>query len=68
MTQGSMQKAITHYDKALDLDETYQAAWMGKGDALRHQGHYAGAIMCYDRALENDQSSEKAINLVAQSS
>jgi tetratricopeptide (TPR) repeat protein len=46
--------AISWYDKAIELDPNYIAAWNNKGLALSKSGKYEEAIEHYNKATELD--------------
>ncbi len=41
-TADSTAEAVTHFQRAVDLDPEYAAAWAGLSDAYRHQVPYGG--------------------------
>ena len=41
-TADSTAEAVTHFQRAVDLDPEYAAAWSGLADAYRHQVPYGG--------------------------
>ncbi len=43
---------IECYDKVLEIDPKFAAAWNNKGLALRKLGRYDEAVECYDKALK----------------
>jgi serine/threonine protein kinase len=50
--RGRYQQALSYYDKALEIDQTYSIAWYNKGFALSNLSRHQEAIACYDKALE----------------
>ncbi|PKP62167.1 hypothetical protein CVT91_00395 [Candidatus Atribacteria bacterium HGW-Atribacteria-1] len=50
------------YDKVLELEPRYVAAWNNKGISLDSLGHHEEAIHCYDKALELDPRDAAAWN------
>jgi tetratricopeptide (TPR) repeat protein len=44
-------KALTYFDKALELDETNYLAWANKGLILKTLEKVGDALLCYNRAL-----------------
>ncbi|MEO9320328.1 MAG: tetratricopeptide repeat protein [Nitrososphaera sp.] len=50
--EGNSRKAIEFYDKAIEQNPEFAAAWNGKGLALFHQREYQEAISCYNKAIE----------------
>jgi tetratricopeptide (TPR) repeat protein/tRNA A-37 threonylcarbamoyl transferase component Bud32 len=57
---GREEEAMRCFDKALELDPQYAAAWCGKGFRLHHLGHREEAVRCYDKALELDPRDARA--------
>ncbi len=51
---GKYNEAIKAYDKALEIDPRYYAAWRGKGKALYSLGKFDEAIKAYDKAIETN--------------
>ena len=43
--------AVKCYDKAINVDPTYEYAWVKKGDALTGLQKYYEAIECYKRFI-----------------
>ena len=58
--KGRYLKAITHFDKALQIDSKYVHVWNNKGVALGKLGKYDESIPCYDKAIEIDSKYAKA--------
>ena len=58
---GKYQKAITAFDKALEIDPD-KIAWNNKGLALDNLGKYQEAITAFDKALEIDPQYKLVLN------
>jgi tetratricopeptide (TPR) repeat protein len=52
--EGKYDEALECFEKALELNPEYAAAWDGKGRTLNYQQRYNEAMWCYDKALEYD--------------
>jgi tetratricopeptide (TPR) repeat protein len=52
--QGKYGEAISAFDKAIEIDPQYAAAWTSKGNALDKLGKYDEAIESYNKASEID--------------
>lgn len=59
---GRYEDAILHYNRALNTDRRFVAAWNNKGNALSRLGRYLDAISCYDEALAINPYYEYALN------
>src|SRR5262245_52783893 len=46
--------AIAAFSKAIEVDNMYAEAYLGRAEALRHQEDYAGAITSYNSARDID--------------
>ncbi|HZD83851.1 MAG TPA: tetratricopeptide repeat protein, partial [Nitrososphaeraceae archaeon] len=58
---GQYQKAITYYDKILDIDPKYPPSLNGKAKALISLGLYNEALTYLSKALEIEPSNEAAL-------
>jgi hypothetical protein len=54
LQQNQLERAVSAFDKALQLDGKSTAAWGGKARALVARGERDGAIRCLDEALAID--------------
>ncbi len=54
MFKGEFEKAVRHYDKALQSQSDSAKALFSKANALESLGKYEDAIKCYDNALKCD--------------
>jgi len=52
--QGKYVEAISAFDKAIEIDPQYAAAWCYKGFALDELGKHDEATKAYDKAIEID--------------
>lgn len=55
MFKGDYEKAVQHYDKALEFESDYGRIWHNKANALDALGKYDEALACYDQALKCDE-------------
>jgi len=53
-TQGIYDKALTHFQKAVEIDPEYARAWCGMGTIYRNQEKYEEAFENYNKAIELD--------------
>ena len=53
-------KAIENYDKAIELNPTYEKAWHGRGFALHKLERHEEALPCFTKALELNPKNEEA--------
>ena len=58
---GFPEKAITCFDKAIDLNISYSRTWFNKGTCLDCLGYFKQAIACYDNAIALDPHYAKAL-------
>lgn len=54
MFRGEFDKAVQHYDKAIEIQADSAKAWHSKANALESLGRYEEALVCYDAALKCD--------------
>ena len=54
------EKAIVHYQKAVELDPSISSAWNNMGLALRQLGRTEEAIAAYDGAVAADPTNYEA--------
>ena len=47
-------EAISHYDKAIQLDLNYAKAYAGRGSAYGETGEYQRAVEDFDKATQRD--------------
>jgi tetratricopeptide (TPR) repeat protein len=59
---GRSNEAIPYFDKALQLNPNFPAAWYNKGYTLHLLGKYNEAIQCYDKALQLNPNFPAACN------
>ncbi len=50
--QGKYDEAVKAFDKAIEINPQYEAAWIGKGMTLGSQGKYDEAVKAFDKAIE----------------
>src|SRR5512136_2164243 len=55
MFTGEFEKAVQHYDKAIEFQPDSARAWHAKANALETLGKYEEALRCYDTALKCDE-------------
>lgn len=55
MFKGEFDKAVQHYEKALEYQPDSARAWHAKANALETLGKYEEALKCYDEALKCDE-------------
>ena len=55
--KGKVEEAITHYNKALELDPTYSEAHYNLGNAVLRLGRVDDAIAQYEKALETNPNN-----------
>jgi tetratricopeptide (TPR) repeat protein len=60
--QGKYDRAISDYDKAIELDKNNAIAYNGRGNAYKAQGKHDRAISDYDKAIELDKNNAIAYN------
>jgi tetratricopeptide (TPR) repeat protein len=60
MSDGNYNRAIAHYNKAIDRDPKYAFAYIGRGDAHRANGDLDRAISDYDKAARVDPGNPTA--------
>ena len=60
--KGDHVKAIEYFDKAIELNPTYEKAWYNKGFGLGELGRHEEAIECFDKAIKINPNYEKAWN------
>lgn len=68
MFRGEFEKALQHYDIAIEHRQDSAKAWHSKANALEALGNYEEALKCYDTALKCDPGDaecwfNKGINL-----
>ncbi len=56
-------EAIECFDRAIAIDPTNAASWIGRGNALKRLGNHSAAIECYDRAIEHKPGGSAAWTL-----
>jgi len=54
MFKGEFEKAVRHYDRAIEFQPDSARAWQAKANALETLGKYEEALACYDTALNCD--------------
>ncbi|MGK7929086.1 MAG: tetratricopeptide repeat protein [Spirulina sp.] len=54
------EEAIASYDKAVEINPNYDAAWYNRGVALYNLGRYEEAIASYDKAVEINPNYDAA--------
>src|SRR5499433_2652962 len=55
--RGLWREAIYRWEKAVELDPTYAAAFNNLAVAYEHEGQLAKARKAYEKALENDPNN-----------
>ena len=59
LLNGSFQKAIGSFDRAIKVDPENSSAWGGKGAALSRLGRYRMAELCFSYALRKDAKNAR---------
>lgn len=54
---GLWKEAIYRWERAVDIDDTYAAAWNNLGIAYEHEGQFDKAREAYERALDLDPTN-----------
>ena len=49
---GRHEEALQCYNKAIELNPNYDAAWNNKGNTLENLGRREEALQCYNKAIE----------------
>lgn len=57
---GQLQTAITHFDKAIEMDPKFAKAYYAKGLTLKKMRKYKEAIAAYNKAVESDPTYTEA--------
>ena len=60
---GSHQKAITSYEKTIEIDPNYKDAHNNLGIILQELGKYQEALTSYEKAIEIDPNYQM-LNLI----
>jgi Flp pilus assembly protein TadD len=55
--KGLWKEAISHWEKAIEIDPTYAAAWNDLGIAYEEQGKFDLARKAYEKALQLDPNN-----------
>jgi len=50
-------EAMFHWEKAVEIDPTYAAAWNNLGIAYEHEGKFSEARSAYEKALQLDPNN-----------
>jgi len=58
--QGKYGEAISAFDKAIEIDPQYAAAWTDKGNALEQLERYDDALIAYNKVIELDPENALA--------
>jgi len=58
--QQKYEDALQAFDKALEINESYIAAWVGRSEALWHIGRYNESLTSSDKALKLDPNHVRA--------
>jgi tetratricopeptide (TPR) repeat protein len=53
---GKYEEAVASYNRAIEIDPSFQEAWFSRGDVFSHLKLYKLAISSYDKALEIDHN------------
>ena len=53
--KGKYEEAITHYDKAIEINPKYAKAWRKKGVALEKHKKYEKALKCYETSFSHSK-------------
>jgi tetratricopeptide (TPR) repeat protein len=61
-TKGSYESAIMCFDKAIELDSSYDSPWINKGYCLKFLGRYDEALKAFDKATTLNPLSSGAWN------
>jgi len=59
---GEYKKAIGCFEKAIQINPNYAAAYNNLGNALKELGEYQKAISCYEKAIEINPNHADAHN------
>jgi tetratricopeptide (TPR) repeat protein len=62
---GDFEKAVTSYDKALELEQNSTELWNNRGKALANLGRIEDAISCFDKSLAINSANLESMNLLA---
>jgi len=54
LMEGDLQGALTHFDRAIEIDPTLADVWSHKGMVYDKMEQYNKAIECYDEAIKID--------------
>jgi tetratricopeptide (TPR) repeat protein len=57
---GRHEEALKHFERALEIDSSYEVAWNNKGVGLEDIGRLEEALACYIRALEINSRNKNA--------
>ena len=57
---GNLTKAIKHYDKVIELNNTYTNAYISKGSSYLDLSEYEKAILNFTKAIKIDPNNEEA--------
>lgn len=62
---GRLEKAISAYRNAAEIEPDFSDAWYGLGTACQARGDAAGAITCYERVVTLEPDHAAARHLIA---
>src|SRR6476620_8266479 len=62
---GNLDRALTHFNHAIELDQNYAAPYFSRGLVRKRQADHAGAIIDFTRSIELSPMAEAYLDLGA---